>query len=266
MSQSKWRLRFSTSYWLCKCRYSIYSTYYGNRDTRSGFITLNDFTSLKGWVMFSFGFGAENPPAEAHCQRFRRTRQRWRGQRISNELSYWAARNQHEPNSTAHAASATKPAVSPGPLWVLNTPDTAPRRAWKCLPFVLPFPIHSELTVLFCSVNMLLSLARLWTLSLSVSRTVLMNDSALYAHGPRGVHVCGGPSSGQGTSLSRWGQKDTCSPLSATQSCCCACMKSSFRTLHGNSCCELCRKFISLKYMLHKLKQTTCVTHTFRVL
>lgn len=183
MSQSKWRLRFSTSYWLCKCRYSIYSTYYGNRDTRSGFITLNDFTSLKGWAVFSFASGAENPPAEEHYKRFTRTWQHWRGQQISNELSYWAGRNQLEPTSTAQSASATKPAVSAGLLWVLNTPNRVPWRAWKCLPFVLPFPIHSELTVLFCSANMLLSLARLWTLSRCVSWTVLMNDSALYAHG-----------------------------------------------------------------------------------
>lgn len=157
MSQSKWRLKFSTSYWLCKCRYSIYSTYYGNWDTRSGFITLNDFTSLKGWAWFSFAFGAENPPAKEHYKHFAQT---WQ-----NELSYGAGRNQHEPNSTAQAASAAKPAVAPGPLWVLNMPDRAPWRAWKCLPFVLPFPIHSELTVLFCCANMLLSLARLWTLS-----------------------------------------------------------------------------------------------------
>lgn len=193
MSQSKWRLRFSTSYWLCKCRYSIYSTYYGNRDTRSGFITWNDFTSLKGWAVFSFAFGAENPPAEEHYKRFARTWQHWRGQQIStgNEFSYWAGRNQPEPNSTAQAASATKPAVSPGLLWVLNTPDRLPWRAWKCLPFVLPFPIHSELTVLFCSVNMLLSLVHLWTLSRGVSWTVLMNDSALYAHG-RGACTCVG--------------------------------------------------------------------------
>lgn len=189
MSQSKWRLRFSTSYWLCKCRYSIYSTYYGNRDTRSGFITLNDFTSLKGWAVFSFAFGAENPPAEEHYKRFAGKWQHWRGQQISNELSYWAGRNQHEPNSTAQAASATKPAVSPGLLWVLNTPDRAPWRAWTCLPFVLPFSIHSELTVLFCSANMLLSLACLWTLS----RGAPSSDEWFCAvrAWPRGMHVCG---------------------------------------------------------------------------
>lgn len=158
---------------------------------RSGFITLNDFTSLKGWAVFSFAFGAENPPAEDYYKRFARTWQHWRGQQISNEFSCRAGRNQHEPNSAAQAASATKPAVSPGLLWVLNTPNRLPWRAWKCLPFVLPFPIHSELTVLFCSANMLLSLVHLWTLSCGVSWTVLMNDSALYAPG-RGACTCVG--------------------------------------------------------------------------
>lgn len=82
---------------------------------------------------------------------------------------------------------------------------------WNSLTFVLPFPIHSVLTVLLCSMNMLLSLAFLWTLSPNLCSPVLMNYFILYKADCR-AYTCVGASSGLVRLLSRWCQKDTCSP------------------------------------------------------
>lgn len=83
---------------------------------------------------------------------------------------------------------------------------------WNSLTFVLPFPIHSVLTVLLCSMNMLLSLAFLWTLSPNLCSPVLMNYFILYKADCR-AYTCAGASSGLVRLLSHWCQKDTCSPV-----------------------------------------------------
>lgn len=82
---------------------------------------------------------------------------------------------------------------------------------WNGLTSVLPFSIHSELTVFLFSANMLLSLACLWTLPHNVSSEqfwwIISSCTRLTAG-----HTHVGASSGSGRVFPYWCRTDTCSP------------------------------------------------------
>lgn len=84
-------------------------------------------------------------------------------------------------------------------------------RDWKGPTSVLAFPIHSGLTVFLFSVNMLLSLACLWTLPHNVFSEqfwwIISSCTGLTAG-----HTHVGASSGLGRVFSYWYRTNTCSP------------------------------------------------------
>ncbi len=91
-------------------------------------------------------------------------------------------------------------------LWIIQRY----KGVWNGLTSVLPFPIHSELTVFLLSANMLLSLACLWTLPHNVSSEqfwwIISSCTRLTAG-----HTHVGASSGLGRVFSHRCGTDTCS-------------------------------------------------------
>lgn len=85
--------------------------------------------------------------------------------RTVNKLSsvFWnlvglVRRTQHKPNGVT-ATSATKPAISPGHLQALRTPDRALWRSWKwpALCSAIPNPFRADSSLLLCEHALVIS-------------------------------------------------------------------------------------------------------------